>query len=222
MAARGRPRTFDREQALRSAIDVFRARGYDGTTLEELQTAMGGIAPPSFYAAFGSKDRLFREAVELYRATMSERILGALNRPTAREGIEGLLQAATEQFCSGDGPRGCLIILGALNSTRANKGAHDHLYKLRQQGPEMIRQRLQRGVSDGDLPAGAPIAEMTSFYTPLLPGLAVRARDGASRQVLMSAVDAAMGAWDPLLSKARPARARGGSSSGRPAARRTR
>ena len=205
MAARGRPRTFDREQALRSAMEVFWARGYDGATLEELQTAMGGIGPPSFYAAFGSKDALFREAVELYRATMSERMLGALNAGTVREGIEGLLRAATEQFCRGEGPRGCLIVLGALNSTRANKDAHDHLYELRQQGPEIIRQRLKRAVSEGDLPPGAPIAEMTSFYTTVLHGLAVRAHDGASRHTLMAAVEAAMGAWDPLIRKTSPA-----------------
>jgi AcrR family transcriptional regulator len=205
MAARGRPRTFDREQALRRAVEVFWARGYDGTTLEELQTAMGGIAPPSFYAAFGSKDQLFREAVELYRKTMSGRITGALDRPSAREGIEGLLRAATEQFCSGEGPRGCLIVLGALNCTRANKEAHDHLYELRQQGPEIIRQRLARAVSEGDLPAGAPVSEMTSFYTTVLHGLAVRARDGASRQALLAAVDAAMAAWDPLVGRKRRA-----------------
>src|SRR5688572_25362336 len=120
MAVRGRPRTFDRERALRSAMEVFWARGYDGATLEDLQAAMGGIAPPSFYAAFGSKDQLFREAVDLYRATMTERIGGALDRPTAREAVEALMRVATEQFCSGDGPRGCLVLLGALTCTRAN------------------------------------------------------------------------------------------------------
>jgi AcrR family transcriptional regulator len=201
MAGRGRPRTFDREQALRSAMEVFWARGYDGTTLEELQAAMGGIAPPSFYAAFGSKEQLFREAVELYRATMSERIMGALEGQPAREGIEGVLRAATEQFCSDDGPRGCLILLGALNCTRANKEVHDHLYELRQHGPDIIRRRLIRAVSEGALPAGTPVEEIASFYTTVLHGLAMRARDGASRQVLLAVVDAAMAAWDPLVGK---------------------
>src|SRR5688572_3559999 len=149
MAPRGRPRTFDREQALRSAMEVFWARGYDGATLEELLAAMGGIAPPSFYAAFGSKDRLFREAVDLYRTTMGDRILHALDATTAREGIEGLLRAAIEQFSGGDEPRGCLVVLGALNCTRANKDAHDHLHALRQQGSEIIRGRIARGVADG-------------------------------------------------------------------------
>jgi AcrR family transcriptional regulator len=204
MAPRGRPRTFDREQALRSAMEVFWARGYDGATLEELQAAMGGIAPPSFYAAFGSKDQLFREAVDLYRTTVGGRILHALDATTARDGIGGLLRAATEQFCGGEGPRGCLVVLGALNCTRANKDAHDHLHALRQQGSEIIRNRIVRGVADGDVPAGAPVSEMASFYTPVLHGLAVRARDGASRQALMAAADAAMAAWEPLVGKSAP------------------
>ena len=203
MATRGRPRTFDREQALKSAIDVFWARGYDGATLEELQAAMGGIAPPSFYAAFGSKDRLFREAVALYHKTMSERFLRGLEAPTAREGIEALLRAAVDTFGGTEGPRGCLIMLGALNCTRANKDAYDYLLELRQQGPEAIRQRLARGIADGDVPAGAPVSDLTSFYTTVLQGLSIRAHDGASRQALAGAVEAAMAAWEPMVRKKR-------------------
>src|SRR6202043_1716034 len=69
MTQRGRPRSFDRQAALRQAMQVFWALGYEGATLNELQEAMGGIAPTSFYAAFGSKEELFREAVELYSRT---------------------------------------------------------------------------------------------------------------------------------------------------------
>jgi AcrR family transcriptional regulator len=206
MAPRGRPRSFDREQALRSAMEVFFARGYDGATLDELLTAMGDIAPPSFYSAFGSKDRLFREAADLYYRTTGGVMRAALDAPTAREGVARLLHAAAEQFCRGDGPHGCLIILGALNSTRGNQEAHDYLRSLRQEGPEVIRARITRGVSDGDVPAGAPVSEMASFYSTVVQGLAVRARDGASRQALTAVADAAMAAWDPLVSRPRRSR----------------
>jgi AcrR family transcriptional regulator len=70
MAKRGRPAGFDRAYALERAMEVFWARGYEGATLEDLQAAMGGISPPSFYHAFGSKEALFKEAVDLYVATI--------------------------------------------------------------------------------------------------------------------------------------------------------
>jgi hypothetical protein len=125
----------------------------------------------------------------------------ALDAPTAREGVAGLLHEAATRFCQGDGPRGCLVILGALNATRGNKEAHDYLHGLRQEGPAIIRARLARGVTDGDVSAGAPVADMASFYATVVQGLALRARDGASRQALMAVADAAMAAWDPLVGK---------------------
>ena len=77
---RGRPRSFDREDALRRAMEVFSALGYEGATLTGLQEAMGGITAPSFYAAFGSKEDLFREAVELYSKTLGVPMMKALAR----------------------------------------------------------------------------------------------------------------------------------------------
>src|SRR5205814_5418 len=63
---RGRPREFDREAALERAIDVFWRHGYEATSMSDLTAAMG-INPPSLYAAFGDKEKLFLEAVERYQ-----------------------------------------------------------------------------------------------------------------------------------------------------------
>jgi AcrR family transcriptional regulator len=208
MAPRGRPRTFDRDQALQNALRVFWERGYDGATLEELLAAMGDIAPPSFYSAFKSKDRLFREAVDLYQSTVSGVMRTALDAPTARAGVAALLREAAHQFCRADGPRGCLLVLSGLNSTRGGRDTDDYLHTLRQQGTEALRARLARGVSEGDVPAGAPLADLASFYTTVLHGLAVRARDGASRQALTTVAEMAMAAWDPLVRQTRRARRR--------------
>ena len=69
MAERGRPRNFDRAQALQKAMEVFWSKGYEGASLTDLTEAMG-INSPSLYGAFGSKEGLFREAVELYRCLL--------------------------------------------------------------------------------------------------------------------------------------------------------
>jgi AcrR family transcriptional regulator len=208
---RGRPRTFDREEALCRAIGVFQRHGYDGATLEDLLAAMGGISPPSFYAAFGSKERLFEEALERYRTTVGMRPQQALAAPKVRDGIHGMLRAAMEVFSDPAGARGCLVVLGAVNDTRANKGIHDRLRGMRLQAPRLVQARLERAVAEGELPRGIDAAGIAGFYTTVLHGLAIRARDGASRRELEAVVDGAMAAWEPLTAarrKAAPARTR--------------
>ena len=94
MAERGRPRSFDRPQALTRARAGFWPKGYDGASMADLTAAMG-INSPSIYAAFGCKEALFEEAVELYAATEGGRIWGVLETAaTARAAVEGLLQAS--------------------------------------------------------------------------------------------------------------------------------
>jgi AcrR family transcriptional regulator len=197
VAVRGRPRSFDREEALLSALEVFCARGYDGTTLQDLQAAMGGIAPPSFYAAFGSKEDLFLEAVERYRAKLGDRPARALqSQPTARASVEALLNEAVEVFGAPNGPKGCLVILGGLNCTSPSIEAH--LKAMRQQVPAIIQQRLERAVREDDLPAGLDLSGIASFYATMIYGLALRARDGASRKALQASADGALAAWKTL------------------------
>jgi AcrR family transcriptional regulator len=204
MARRGRPRSFDREDALRRAMEVFWALGYEGATLTGLQEAMGGITAPSFYAAFGSKEDLFREAVELYSKTLGVPMMKALaEEPTARASLEALLHAAVEAFCRPGKPRGCLLVLGAINSMPANKSVRDHLRGLRARRQKVIQERLQRGVAEGELPSSLDLGALASFYTTVVDGLAIQARDGASRKTLTFAVRCAMAAWDTVVAESR-------------------
>ena len=94
--ARGRPREFDREKALEKAMQLFWALGYEATSMADLRAALG-ITQASLYAAFGSKEQLFREAVDLYRRTANSSTARALETGrTAREAVQAMLQAAVE------------------------------------------------------------------------------------------------------------------------------
>ncbi|HZC78142.1 MAG TPA: TetR/AcrR family transcriptional regulator, partial [Ktedonobacterales bacterium] len=80
---RGRPRSFDREAALERAIDVFWRHGYEATSVSDLTSAMG-INPPSLYAAFGDKEKLFLEAVERYQQQRRQAVMKVFDEaPTA-------------------------------------------------------------------------------------------------------------------------------------------
>lgn len=179
---------------------VFRERGYDGATLSELQDAMGGLSPPSLYAAFGSKSGLFKEAVSAYLASVGRAGQSALDdSATAREGIEGVLRAHVEATTKPGDPRGCMLVLGALNCTAQESdgaAASDHLHELRLQTHRRIAARITRGIEERDVPPGTDAEGLAAFVTTVLHGLSVQARDGASRAALHGVVDQAMRVWD--------------------------
>ncbi|HTN90704.1 MAG TPA: TetR/AcrR family transcriptional regulator [Sorangium sp.] len=198
MAGRGRPRSFDRASALRRAMEVFWERGYEGTSLSDLTTAMG-INSPSLYAAFGCKEALFREAVSLYSEVEGAAVARAMREePTARRAVEAMLRGNAEAYVSPGKPSGCMIVLAATLGTQESEAVRSHLAEVRRGALVELQRRLDRGVAEGDLPAGTDTAALAAFYTTVLQGLSIQARDGASREALLAVVDCAMAAWDAL------------------------
>jgi AcrR family transcriptional regulator len=198
MTRGGRPRGFDRSVALRRAVEVFWLHGYEGTSVHDLTTAMG-INPSSLYAAFGSKEDLFREAVALYNATEGEASSRALRKePTARLAVERMLRIYAHTYTDGATPAGCMIVLAANTGTARSQSVRDFLAQVRRETIIGLQQRLQRGITEGDLPQGADTMSMALFYATVLQGLSIQARDGASRDDLNNVVDCAMAAWGAL------------------------
>ena len=192
--ARGRPRSFDRAEALARAMEVFWRKGYDATSIADLTEAMG-INPPSLYAAFGDKEKLYLEAVEYYRVQRGENIRHVLaEEPTARGAIEKALKGAVEEFCRRDSPSGCLLTM-STGCSSVSDGVQQVLVRKRLMARDRIRERIQRGIDEGDVPASADPASLAEFITTIFAGMAMHARDGASKKALLATVDNAMRAF---------------------------
>ena len=200
---RGRPRSFDRDAALKSAMMVFWAKGFDGASLPELTEAMG-IHSPSLYAAFRSKQELYREALDLYGATEGSGIWEAIPAaPTARGAVEQFLHTSADAFTRRNRPGGCMIALGELQATAANEGVRRDLRRRRARGVTLLRRRLQGAVEAGELPRSADCRAVALFYATVQHGMSIQARDGASRDALRAIADSAMTAWDAVTGRAR-------------------
>jgi AcrR family transcriptional regulator len=201
MSDRGRPRSFDRASALRRAMKVFWAKGYDGASLSDLTIVMD-INSPSLYAAFGSKEALFHEAVELYAAIEGTEIWTSLqDAPTAREAVERFLHASAKAFTRPGKPRGCLIALGELHSQTANATVCRDLRRRRTKNVAALRDRLERAVREGELPTRLDCQAVATFYATVQQGMSIQARDGATRKTLLDVGGCAMAAWDGLISQ---------------------
>jgi AcrR family transcriptional regulator len=161
-----------------------------------------GIASASIYAAFGSKESLFRQIMALYGATAGEPPRRALReQPTARAAIEAMLRATADQITLADAPHYCMLILAAPTGAIENAGVREFLAGLRRGMLAEIRDRLARGTTDGD-PTGSPatLDAIARYYTTVVQGLSVQARDGASRADLETVITRAMAGWDKLAS----------------------
>jgi len=191
---KGRPRQFDVDEALERALRVFWRRGYEGATLPELTQAMG-IKRPSLYAAFGSKEELFRKALDRYVEGPAAYVREALNEPTARAVAGRLLGGAIDLLTDRRNPRGCLVVQGALACGETAESVRRELAARRVAGEVAVRQRFERARADGDLPAEADPADLARFVVTVMRGMAVQAAGGASREDLRRVAELALRAW---------------------------
>jgi AcrR family transcriptional regulator len=195
MAVTGRPRGFDRDAALEAAMLLFWRKGFAAASMNDLCDAMG-IRSPSLYAAFGSKEALYLEAVEHYVQTIGPPVWDKLAEgTTARAGVENLLLAGTETLPeSGAMPAGCMAMLAGV-SDEWPAAITDVVSKVRLEVLGELRSRLKTGVAEGELPASTDIDGLSRFYLSVFQGMAIQARDGATAAELRSIAAAAMTAW---------------------------
>jgi AcrR family transcriptional regulator len=192
--ALGRPRAFDAEEALGKALKVFQRKGYEGSSIAELTDAMG-INPPSLYAAFGSKEELFRKALDRYVGIREDFSHEALNAPTARAVVEQLLRGTADQLTDPQNPPGCLLVQGALSCGDAAEPVKKELCFRRVAEEVALRHRLERALEEGDLPKHVNVAGLARYIATVSQGMAVQAAGTATRADLHTVVDAVMQTW---------------------------
>lgn len=95
-------------------------------------------------------------------------------------------------------------MLSVTNDTPSSTGVRELLTDLRERDRRDLRMRLDRAVSEGELPAAVDTATMTAFVMTVLHGLSIQARDGASGDALDTVVDTAMLAWDHTVQQTHP------------------
>ncbi|MCT2586890.1 TetR/AcrR family transcriptional regulator [Actinophytocola sp. S1-96] len=173
---------------------VFWEHGYEGASLVNLTEAMG-ISTTSMYATFGNKEELFRKALERYSEGPGAYVTRALDEPTALGVATAILAGTVRTTTRAARPHGCLGVQGALATGDTARGARDRLAAWRNDVYSRVRERFQRAVDDGDLPADTDPAFLARYVTTVSAGIAVQAASGVGSDELQEIADVALRHW---------------------------
>lgn len=194
---RGRPRAFDREAALAKATRLFWQKGYEATSVSELTEAMG-INSPSLYAAFGSKEALYAEALRYYCENYESLVwANFFAARSAREAVQAFLLDSARSLTGNAGniPCGCMITLSAVGS-EGHVELGENVQTIRAVTFERMKSCLQQAVDKGELPAATNVSALARFVQSVQNGMSILARDGVSYDELEAMVQVTMAGWD--------------------------
>ncbi len=187
----GRPREFSEAEALDAAMRAFWEKGYEGTSLDDLTTAMR-INRSSLYSTFGDKESLFRRAVAQYGEAQLTFVADALERPTARGVIEALWRGTVKFLADSTHPRGCFSLQGALACGTGAENARQALIEWRNTGLGRIEKRMQRARREGDLGKNVDPKGLARYVMIVMNGVSIQAANGATAAAMNAAVDVAL------------------------------
>ena len=207
-ATKGRPRSFDEDQAIDAAMRVFWEKGFEGTTMTDLTDATG-LTRSSIHAAFGSKEGLFVRAVERYRSEQMRHIPKALAEPTLPRAIEALFRGMVNAISIPGNPKGCLSIHGAIACGTDDELVTQVMAKWRRSNENRIKERIQQAQREGELGRDVNAADYARYIATIMIGIGIQAVNGAGRAELTRTVDMTLqflsrSSFDPVASGDHP------------------
>jgi TetR/AcrR family transcriptional regulator, transcriptional repressor for nem operon len=182
-----RPKAFDRDRALTRALELFQAKGYEATSIQDLVDAMG-IGRQSLYDTFGDKEALYRETLERYIAEGRRSVLVALESPLPlRRAVCAVFEGVVAHLAAPDG-RPCFIAHAALDRAKVDGWTAKCVQNGYQDYLGLWEHRFRRAQAEGDLGAHHDSRTLGLVFQSTIYGLQVSALAGVPRPDLEAAV----------------------------------
>lgn len=177
----GRPKKFDRNDALAKAIGLFWKQGYEGASMKMLTDSMG-INSPSLYAEFGDKHGLYLEAINNYASNDACTPLVALETvPDIRDAVRAFFEAIIDYSTHhASGAKGCFLVSCVATSAGHVDGTAELLRDAITSTDKRIKARFEHEIEAGSLPRNFPSADRAKLMFDLRQGMVFRARAGFS------------------------------------------
>ncbi len=157
-----RPRGFDEDKVIKKAMTIFWERGYDATSVSDLEKATG-LSRISIYNTFGDKEGLFLRALDLYHSNATR-----LFEKIAKGGLEDIAQLfewfARPFSAKASNQSGCLMVNTILDIWQAKKAVYEKVEAYRNMLLSVYTRALQNAREKGEMEAtDAKITDRAEF-----------------------------------------------------------
>ena len=187
-----RSKEFEPPEALAAALELFRRRGYEATSMADLVEHLG-IGRASIYATFGSKRELYLRALDQYIGETDAHIIARLSRPgPALPAVRDLIDWYAEEATADDPDRrGCLVVSAAVELLPGDEQVARRVEASWRTLEVALATALSRARAEGDLRAGADPRGLARLLVVVLQGFRVtgagadpeRIRDAARQAI---------------------------------------
>jgi TetR/AcrR family transcriptional repressor of nem operon len=191
--AMARTRQFDERQALAAAMRVFWEKGYEGTSIQDLEDATE-LGRTSIYNAFGNKRALFERVTAYYKESVMAALFAAMDgAPDIREGIRRLLNSALDIHFNEDNPGGCLVVLSVLEGGQHDAQSQAVMQQTIHDLKHALQTRLNRARRAGDLAAALDTAATATTIATTMTGMMVMGKANFTKTALKKTVNQVVG-----------------------------
>ncbi|MER7012418.1 TetR/AcrR family transcriptional regulator [Saccharopolyspora sp. NPDC000359] len=194
MVRTGRPREFDKDQALARALELFWSRGYGATSIQELVDALG-VERGSLYGTFGDKRRFYLDAVRLYWDVYERHLVAALDTTPLLPALREVLThpARLDELVSDVGvPQGCLVGNTTAELVPHDSEATEVVSRSYRRFTEVLTDALRRGQAAGEVTGNARPEDQAQLLLYVVQGLSLVSRAGLDRTAALAAIDTAI------------------------------
>jgi len=187
-----RPRSFNKDKALEAARNAFWKKGYEGTSIADLEEATG-LKRTSIYAAFGNKQKLYMTALKEYQKTSQESVQQCLNDVrTPMEKIRKILERTVSEGIEDPEKKGCFIVNASTERYLQCPTTTQFVLDNKDQFIKQLKTLFQEAKAQGELSESADENALAEYVFTLNLGLTNSIKNGMSKQTLLNSIDLGM------------------------------
>ena len=191
-----RQKEFDRDEVLHKAMEAFWARGYEGTSIQDLVKHMG-INRQSIYDTFGDKHTLFLQALDRYREIQSRRLFEVLERPgSMKNNLRRLFEDAVARALSEEGRWGCFVGNSISELAGRCKETATRTCNSVAVAEKMFQRAIEQGKQQGNFTGVNDSRAVARFLYSSLQGVIMMAKTSRDRKVLNDVVKVTLSVLD--------------------------